>query len=56
MGYSRRTSNYLNIIVLSDRAHIMSMADPVAISIVFGCHNSSKGVLNLNIMLISYIP
>ena len=33
MGYSRRTSNYPEIIVLSNPTHMMSMADPVAISV-----------------------
>ena len=30
MGYSRTTSNYLEIITLSDLTHMMSIADPVA--------------------------
>ena len=33
MGYSRRTSNYLERITLSDLTHMMSMADPVAIGV-----------------------
>ena len=33
MGYSRRTSNYPERIVLSNPTHIMSMADPTAISV-----------------------
>ena len=33
MGYSRRTSNYLEIIILSNPTHMMSMADPVAIGV-----------------------
>ena len=33
MGYSRRTSNYMKGIVLSNPTHMMSMADPVAISV-----------------------
>ena len=33
MGYSRRTSNYPERIVLSDLTHMMSMADLVAISV-----------------------
>ena len=33
MGYSRRTSNYPKIITLSDPSHMMSMADPIAISV-----------------------
>ena len=33
MGYSRRTSNYPEIITLSDLTHVMSMADHVAIGI-----------------------
>ena len=33
MGYSRETSNYLERIVLSYLTHMMSMADPVAISV-----------------------
>ena len=31
MGYSRRTSNYPERIVLSNPTHMMSMADPIAI-------------------------
>ena len=33
MGYSRRTSNYSERITLSNPTHIMSMADPIAISV-----------------------
>ena len=33
MGYSRGTSNYLKIIVLSDPTHMVSMAYPIAISV-----------------------
>ena len=33
MGYSRRTSNYLERIVLSNSTHMMSMADPIAIGV-----------------------
>ena len=33
MGYSRRTSNYLKRITLSDPTHVMSMIDLVAISV-----------------------
>ena len=33
MGYSRRTSNYPKRIALSNPTHIMSMADPIAISV-----------------------
>ena len=33
MGYSRRTSNYLERIALSDPSHMMSMADPIAIGV-----------------------
>ena len=33
MGYSRRTSNYLERIVLSDPSHMMSMVDPIAIGV-----------------------
>ena len=33
MGYSRRTSNYLKIIALSNPTHMMSMADPIAIGV-----------------------
>ena len=33
MGYSRRTSNYLKRIALSDLTHMMSMTDPVAIGV-----------------------
>ena len=33
MGYSRRTSNYLERIVLSNLTHMMSMVDPVAIGV-----------------------
>ena len=31
MGYSRRTSNYLEIIALSNPNHMMSMVHPIAI-------------------------
>ena len=33
MGYSRRTSNYLERITLSELTHMMSMANLVAISV-----------------------
>ena len=33
MEYSRRTSNYLEKITLSDLTHMMSMTDPVAIGV-----------------------
>ena len=33
MGYLKRTSNYLEIIVLSDPTHMMGMADLVAINV-----------------------
>ena len=33
MGYSRRTSNYLERIVLSNPTQMMSMADPIAIGV-----------------------
>ena len=33
MGYSRRTSNYPEGITLSNLAHMMSMADPIAIGV-----------------------
>ena len=33
MGYSRRTSNYPERIVLSNPTHMMSMADPIAIGV-----------------------
>ena len=33
MGHSRRTSNYLKIITLSDETHIMNMSDHVAIRV-----------------------
>ena len=33
MGYSRRTSNYPERITLSNPSHMMSMADPIAISV-----------------------
>ena len=33
MGYSRRISNYLERILLSDPTHMMSMANHVAISV-----------------------
>ena len=33
MGYSRRTSNYAKRISLSDSTHMMSMVDPLAISV-----------------------
>ena len=33
MGYSRRTSNYLEKITLSKPTHMMSMADPISIHV-----------------------
>ena len=33
MGYLRKPSNYLKRIALSNPTHIMSVADPVAISV-----------------------
>ena len=33
MGYSIRTSNYLERIVLSNPTHMMSMTDPIAINV-----------------------
>ena len=33
MGYSRRTSNYLERISLYNLTHMMSMANPIAISV-----------------------
>ena len=33
MGYSRRTSNYLERITVSNPTHMMSMADPIAIGV-----------------------
>ena len=33
MGYSRRTSNYLERIAISNPTHMMSMVDPIAISV-----------------------
>ena len=33
MGYSRRTSNYLERIALSNPSHMMSMAEPIAIGV-----------------------
>ena len=33
MGYSRRTSNYLERITLSNQSHMMSMIDPIAIGV-----------------------
>ena len=33
MGYSRRTSNYLEKIALSDLTHMMSMVDHVVIGV-----------------------
>ena len=33
MGYSRRTSNCLERIALSDPSHMMSMAEPIAIGV-----------------------
>ena len=33
MGYSRRTSNYLERIALFVPPHMMSMADPIAIGV-----------------------
>ena len=33
MGYSRRISNYLKRIILSDPTHMMSIVDPIAIGV-----------------------
>ena len=33
MGYSRRTSNFPERIALSNPSHMMSMTDPIAISV-----------------------
>ena len=33
MGHSRRTSNYLERITLSNPTHMMSMTDPIAIGV-----------------------
>ena len=33
MGYSRRTSNYPERILLSNPTHMMNMVDPIAISV-----------------------
>ena len=33
MGYSKRTSNYLERIILYNPTHMMSMADPIAIDV-----------------------
>ena len=33
VGYSRRTSNYLEIIALSNPSHVMTMVDPIAIGV-----------------------
>ena len=33
MGYSRRTSNHPERIILSNPSHMMSMADPIAIGV-----------------------
>ena len=33
MRYSRRTSNYLEIIALSNTSHMMSMVDPITIGV-----------------------
>ena len=33
MGYSRKTSNYPEIIALSNPTHMMSIADPIAIGV-----------------------
>ena len=33
MGYSRRPSNYLERIALSDPSHMMSMANPITIGV-----------------------
>ena len=33
MGYSRRTLNYPETMTLSNPTHMMSMADPIAISV-----------------------
>ena len=33
MGYSRRTSNYPERIIVSNPSHMMSMADPISIGV-----------------------
>ena len=33
MGYSRRTSNYLERITLSNPSHMMNIVDPIAIGV-----------------------
>ena len=33
MGYSKKTSNYLKRIAFFDLTHVMSVADPMAISV-----------------------
>ena len=33
MRYSRRTSNYLERVILSDLTHVMSMVDPITICV-----------------------
>ena len=33
MGYSRRTSNYLERIALPNQTHMMSIADPIGIGV-----------------------
>ena len=33
MGYSRRISNYLKRITLSNLTHVMSMADPIVVGV-----------------------
>ena len=48
MGYSRRTSNCLERIKLSDMTHMMSMADPVAIGVETPMIDSRCSLENLN--------
>ena len=44
MGYSRRTLNYLERIVLFDLTHMMSITDPMTISVEIPMINSGCSV------------
>ena len=56
MRYSRRTSNYPEIITLSDMAHMMSTADPVAIGVETPRIDSGCSLEKELIELIRMIP
>ena len=62
MGYSRRTSNYLERIALSNQSHMMSMADPIAISVETlridsGCSLEKEftELIHMNLLMVLYL-